>query len=153
MERLDLPDIHQKAISFITSFLVSSNILKIFHLMIKINSLTFKWGWSRFLVKMRRKFITGNWKMTGGRELAGQMMDALQPVLVSAAAEVAICPPFTLLQHLGELTEGSTVSLGAQNVYHQNSGAFTGEVSPPMLHEWGLKWCIVGHSERRSFCG
>ncbi len=91
--------------------------------------------------------------MNGGKELAGQMMDALQPVLVSAAAEVAICPPFTLLQHLGELTEGSPVSLGAQNVYHQNSGAFTGEVSPPMLLEWGLKWCIVGHSERRSLCG
>ena len=99
---------------------------------------------------MRQKFIAGNWKMNGSRDLAGQMVDALDPILASTDAEVAICPPVTLLQHLQEICEGTAITVGAQNVHHQASGAFTGEISAPMLQEWDIKWCIVGHSERRS---
>lgn len=67
----------------------------------------------------------------------------------SFTAEVILCPPFTALSKVSQVIQGSPVQLGAQNVYWESSGAFTGEISPPMLKDLGCRFCIIGHSERR----
>ena len=67
--------------------------------------------------------------------------------------EVVLCPPFTALAAVAEVLKGTSVSLGAQNVFYEPSGAYTGEVAPPMLKALGVKYVIVGHSERRQYFG
>ncbi len=67
--------------------------------------------------------------------------------------EVVLCPPFTALAAVAEALKGTSVSLGAQNVFYEPSGAYTGEVAPPMLKALGVKYVIVGHSERRQYFG
>lgn len=99
---------------------------------------------------MRKKFIAGNWKMHMDR--AGAI--ALAEAVVKGAAkfpqvEIAICPPFVYLEAVQKVRLGSPVSLGAQNVYQEAKGAFTGEISPGMLLDCGCKYVILGHSERR----
>ena len=103
---------------------------------------------------MRPKFIAGNWKMNTTRVEAAQLASAV----ASRVAEhdrltVAVCPPFPYLEAVGNAIEGSKVALGAQNLYSEPSGAYTGEVSGPMLVDLGCRFCIVGHSERRHILG
>jgi triosephosphate isomerase len=103
---------------------------------------------------MRRAFIAGNWKMHLDR--AGAV--ALAARVVSRASEfadvdIAVCPPFVYLEAVAAAVAGSPVGLGAQNMYCQLQGAFTGEVSPTMLVDCGCKYVIVGHSERRAIFG
>ena len=100
--------------------------------------------------KMRKPLIAGNWKMNGNRGLAAKMLQAMESSLDQTSADVVVCPPFSLLQSVGECFEKTPVFLGAQNVHAQLSGAYTGEISAPMLNEMDVKWCIVGHSERRA---
>ena len=88
--------------------------------------------------------------MNGNRGLAAEMLQAMESSLDQTSADVVICPPFSLLQSVGECFEKTPVFLGAQNVHVQLSGAYTGEISAPMLNEMDVKWCIVGHSERRA---
>ena len=100
---------------------------------------------------MRKPFIAGNWKMNTnmaeGLALAGAMLAGLQKL---TTVDSVLCPPFISLQPIKELLEGTSIQLGAQNVYFKESGAFTGEVSPRMLA--GLcKYVILGHSERRQY--
>jgi triosephosphate isomerase len=99
---------------------------------------------------MRRKFIAGNWKMNLDR--AGAVALA-QAVVARAAADpsvdVAVCPPSVYLDAVGRTLAGSAVALGAQNVYHQANGAFTGEISTSMLLDLRCRFVILGHSERR----
>ncbi|MGA1597635.1 MAG: triose-phosphate isomerase [bacterium] len=102
---------------------------------------------------MRKKLIAGNWKMNGSAELVLEMCSALQPHLSSLQSEVLICPPFTLLRKLREAAAGTSIQIGAQNVHSQVSGAFTGEIAAPMLQDCGVSYCLVGHSERRSYFG
>jgi triosephosphate isomerase len=71
----------------------------------------------------------------------------------SDACEVVVCPAFPVLAEIAEILDGSAVALGAQNAHHEREGAFTGEVSAPMLAEIGCRWVIVGHSERRIHAG
>jgi triosephosphate isomerase (TIM) len=85
------------------------------------------------------------------RALLGDIRSALERE--PAAAEVAYCPPFTLLDVAHSVLKGSSISLGAQDVHWERSGAFTGEVSAPMLAEAGCRYVIVGHSERRQGLG
>tara|TARA_B000000532_G_scaffold199049_1_gene165438 strand:- start:622 stop:1236 length:615 start_codon:yes stop_codon:yes gene_type:complete len=99
---------------------------------------------------MRKPLIAGNWKMNGNRGLAAEMLQAMESSLDQTSADVVVCPPFSLLQSVGECFENTPVFLGAQNVHAQLSGAYTGEISAPMLNEMDVKWCIVGHSERRA---
>ncbi len=106
----------------------------------------------------RMPFIAGNWKMnkTVGEavELARELKAAISGVIgVEGEIEVAIAPPFTALHAVRKELEGSSIRLAAQNLYWEEKGAFTGEVSPPMLKEVACHYVIIGHSERRQFFG
>ncbi len=98
----------------------------------------------------RRKVIIGNWKMnttaTEARRLARAIVDG---GCRDDKVVVAICPPFPYLALVGEILKDSHVALGAQNLYPEKEGAFTGEVSPPMLLDVGCQYVVLGHSERR----
>ena len=97
----------------------------------------------------RTPFIAGNWKMHKSVAEAEAFIAGLLPRISAAKAEVAICPPYTALQAMVDSTRGSGVDVYAQNVHDQPEGAFTGEVSVPMLDEIDVAGAIVGHSERR----
>jgi triosephosphate isomerase len=105
---------------------------------------------------MRIPIIAGNWKMykdvNEAKELAASLKNVLKDVN-PADVEVAVCPPFTDLQAVGEILKGSDIKLGAQNVYPKQEGAFTGEISPLMLRSVGCHYVIIGHSERRQYFG
>lgn len=99
---------------------------------------------------MRKRIIAGNWKMNKTVGAAKQLVQELSEKLVNSPdKEVVICPPFTALYPLVEMTNGTGIAVGAQNMYCEESGAFTGEVAPEMIKEVGCKYVILGHSERR----
>ncbi|MGH2363498.1 MAG: triose-phosphate isomerase, partial [Chloroflexota bacterium] len=102
----------------------------------------------------RRGVIVGNWKMNTtlgeARELAQGLIQEVAP---TGASAVVVCPPFTALQVVAGLLPGSRVELGAQNMYFQPSGAYTGEIAPAMLTDLGCRYVILGHSERRRQMG
>jgi len=107
---------------------------------------------------MRKDLMAGNWKMNSTHLEAIQMVQKLGYRLDPADYErvdVVVCPPFTALRSVQTVIESDylPIELGAQNVHWEESGAFTGEVSPPMLARLGVKWVIVGHSERRQMFG
>jgi triosephosphate isomerase len=102
---------------------------------------------------MRQRLVAGNWKMNGSLESARSLVGAVLAGVGGLKGEVAICPPFVYLETVGSLLKGSPVALGAQNVSHEDPGAFTGEVAAPMLRDLGCKYVIVGHSERRALYG
>ena len=79
------------------------------------------------------------------------LINELKPLLVNAEAEVVFCPPAVSLAAALEATKGSNIGIGAQNMYFEESGAFTGEIAPNMLTEMGVKYVILGHSERRQY--
>jgi triosephosphate isomerase len=99
---------------------------------------------------MRKKFVAGNWKMYTTKESARALAAAVaQGVGGETRVTVAVCPPFPYLIPVAEVLRGSNVALGAQDLYPEKEGAFTGEVSPQMLLDVGCRYVIVGHSERR----
>ncbi|MBV9124262.1 MAG: triose-phosphate isomerase [Planctomycetes bacterium] len=103
---------------------------------------------------MRQKFIAGNWKMFTTQATARQLAAAVvKGVANEDHVRVAVCPPFPYLLPVAEVVRGSRVELGAQNLYPEKEGAFTGEVSPTMLLDVGCRYAIVGHSERRHKLG
>lgn len=92
--------------------------------------------------------------MNGSRAGAKQLVDGIVAGIGSVPnAEVAVCPPFILIPKVAEEIDGSTIALGGQNVDIHEAGAYTGEISGPMLKDFGCKYCIVGHSERRTLYG
>jgi len=101
---------------------------------------------------MRKPIIAGNWKMNKSVaesiSLAKELKENLQNV---EGREVVICPPFTSLFPVAEELRGTKITLGAQNLFAADFGAYTGEISPSMLKEIGVLYCIVGHSERRRY--
>jgi triosephosphate isomerase (TIM) len=100
----------------------------------------------------RTPFIAGNWKMHKTIAEAEQFVSALLPrVSSSEGVDVAICPPFLALQAMVDSTRGSRVEVFAQNMHEAESGAFTGEVSSPMLSEVDVHGVVLGHSERRQY--
>ncbi len=103
---------------------------------------------------MRQKIVVGNWKMHTTTAVAGRLAKAVADgVGTEDRVSVAVCPPFPYLALVGSILKGSRVALGAQNLYPENEGAFTGEVSPTMLLDVGCKYVILGHSERRQKLG
>jgi triosephosphate isomerase len=100
---------------------------------------------------MRKKLVAGNWKMHGSLAENAALLDALKPGLTGI--EAVVCVPFPYLAQAQAVLSGSSIAWGAQNVSEQPKGAFTGEVSASMLLDFGCKYVIVGHSERRSFYG
>lgn len=106
---------------------------------------------------MKKKLIAGNWKMNGSLEANDALVRALVAGLkeqgVDAFATAAVCVPAPYLAQVQMLRSGSSLELGAQDVSQHEKGAFTGEVSAPMLRELGVRYAIVGHSERRQYHG
>ncbi|MFC1595497.1 triose-phosphate isomerase [Gemmatimonadota bacterium] len=101
---------------------------------------------------MRRHIVAGNWKMHTLREEAANLARSIVPLVSDTfKADILVCPPFTALARVGKVLEGTGVFLGAQNMHHENKGAYTGEVSPVMLKDLGVSHVIVGHSERRQY--
>jgi triosephosphate isomerase len=102
---------------------------------------------------MRGKIIAGNWKMNKDVEESVNLVKELLQRLgrVADGIEVVLCPPFTSLVVVGQLLKGSALKLGAQNMYCEDQGAFTGEISPRMLRSAGCDYVILGHSERRTY--
>lgn len=99
---------------------------------------------------MRRPFIAGNWKMNLDLEASVALAEGLAREMEGIDhVDTAVCPPSVYLQPVGKALTGSKVALGAQNMYHQEGGAFTGELSGAMLMDVGCKYVILGHSERR----
>jgi triosephosphate isomerase (TIM) len=103
---------------------------------------------------MRTPLIAGNWKMHKTVAEAEEFVQALLPrVSTVEAVDIAICPAFVALSAMIDSTRGSRVQVYAQNMHQADQGAYTGEVSPPMLVEIGVHGVILGHSERREQCG
>jgi triosephosphate isomerase len=104
---------------------------------------------------MRKKVIAGNWKMNNDLNGTISLISDIKKELSgkNVNADVIICPPFTNLETAFALLKNSSIKLGAQNVYFEESGAFTGEISPSMLKSIGCEYVILGHSERRTIFG
>lgn len=98
---------------------------------------------------MRKKFIAGNWKMYTTAAAAKALAEGVAKGVTDNAVTVAVCPPFPWLGLVADTVKGSPVGVGGQNCHYAAEGAFTGEVSPPMLLDAGCQYVIVGHSERR----
>lgn len=106
--------------------------------------------------KARRPLIAGNWKMNaGGRDALGLATGVAKATAAYEAVDVVVGPPFTALAGVAHALEstGSAVGVAAQDMYFEASGAFTGEVSASMLKDAGVRWVILGHSERRALFG
>lgn len=102
---------------------------------------------------MKKKLIAGNWKMNGSLAANQGLIKGLLAGLASPACQVALCAPSVYLPQLQGLLAGSAIELGAQDLSLHEAGAFTGEISGAMLKEFGVRYCIVGHSERRQYHG
>ena len=103
---------------------------------------------------MRQPLVAGNWKMNGSLDNIKALVEGIKAGLDSVTtAEMAMCPSFVYISQVAAMLEGSSISLGAQDVNDQESGAHTGEVAPGMLTDIGCKYVIVGHSERRAIYG
>src|SRR5262245_58737150 len=103
---------------------------------------------------MRTRLVAGNWKMNGSLASNQALVQALLPVLAPlAAAQYAVCVPYPYLAQIESTLRGSNIALGAQDVCQFDAGAYTGEVSGAMLREFGCRYAIVGHSERRALFG
>jgi triosephosphate isomerase len=101
----------------------------------------------------KNKLIAGNWKMNGSLAANEALVKALRQGIGMPACDVAVCVPAPYLAQVQALVAGSPIALGAQDVSAQPQGAFTGEQSAAMLKEFGVRYAIVGHSERRQYHG
>jgi len=99
----------------------------------------------------RTPYIAANWKMNKTVAEAAEFVDALLPRIAATQCDVVVCPPFTALTAVVERRYGTAVRVAAQNMHEQDSGAFTGEVSAPMLVELDVEAVVLGHSERRQY--
>jgi triosephosphate isomerase len=101
---------------------------------------------------IRKKLIAGNWKMNKTSADASTLVQEIVAEVGRVTdVDILVCPPFTSLESAGKLLEGSNVKLGAQNMHHEASGAYTGEISASMLRSTFATYVILGHSERRTY--
>ena len=99
----------------------------------------------------RKAIIAGNWKMNKTATEAKALISELIPAVKDAGCEVVICVPFTDLVTAVEMTKGTNIHVGAENVHFEKSGAYTGEISADMLTDLGVEYVVIGHSERRQY--
>ena len=102
---------------------------------------------------MKKKLIAGNWKMNGNLQANETLIKGLLAGLGQPNCEVSVCVPSVYLAQCQSLLAGSAIDLGAQDVSSHEGGAYTGEIAPAMLKEFGVRYAIVGHSERRQYHG
>lgn len=103
---------------------------------------------------MRKQIIAGNWKMNKTGAEAIELVKALKVKLINIdRVDMVVCPPYTALYQTAEILKTSKIELGAQDVYWEESGAYTGEISTSMLKDVGCNYVIIGHSERRQYFG
>lgn len=103
---------------------------------------------------MRQPLVAGNWKMNGSRDSINSLLDGILAGMGAVEkAEVVVCAPYVYLGQVADKLAGSAVAWGSQNVNDNESGAYTGEISAGMLKDFGCKYVIVGHSERRAIYG
>ena len=100
---------------------------------------------------MRKKIVAGNWKMNMTPAQAVELIDSLKDKIDTTEVDVVVCPPFVCLPAVLEAVKGTAISVGAQNMHFEEKGAFTGEIAPSMLVELGVKYVVLGHSERRQY--
>ncbi|PKM51717.1 MAG: triose-phosphate isomerase [Firmicutes bacterium HGW-Firmicutes-7] len=100
---------------------------------------------------MRKMVIAGNWKMNKTTKEAVELIETLKPLVKNDDAEVVFCTPAVSLIPALEAAKGSNIKIGAQNMYFEESGAYTGEIAANMLTEIGVEYVIIGHSERREY--
>jgi len=99
----------------------------------------------------RRKIIAGNWKMNKTPSEAVKLVNELKPLVATEDADVVFCVPAIDIIPAMEAAKGSNINIGAENMYYEESGAYTGEIAPNMLTDVGVKYVIIGHSERREY--
>ena len=102
---------------------------------------------------MRKKIIAGNYKMNLTANIAEDFVSSIMDNINTTQVDVVICPNNTCLDRISSLIEDTNIKLGAQNVYYETAGAYTGETSVDMIYSVGCDYCIVGHSERRQLFG
>lgn len=100
---------------------------------------------------MRKKIIAGNWKMNKTPSEAVALINELKPLVANDEVDVVFCVPAISIIPAMEAAKGSNISIGAENMYFEESGAYTGEIAPNMLTDVGVKYVIIGHSERREY--
>ena len=100
---------------------------------------------------MRKKNVAGNWKMNMTPAQAVELIDSLKDKIDTTEVDVVVCPPFVCLPAVLEAVKGTAISVGAQTMHFEEKGAFTGEIAPSMLVELGVKYVVLGHSERRQY--
>ena len=99
----------------------------------------------------RKKIIAGNWKMNMTPTEAVKLVETLKPLVVNDEVDVVFCVPAIDIIPAMEAAKGSNINIGAENMYFEEKGAYTGEISPNMLVDAGVKYVIIGHSERREY--
>jgi triosephosphate isomerase len=100
---------------------------------------------------MRKKIIAGNWKMNMTPSQAVALVNELKPLVVNDEVDVVFCVPAIDIIPCMEAAKGSNIHIGAENMYFEEKGAYTGEISPAMLVDAGVKYVVIGHSERREY--
>jgi triosephosphate isomerase len=105
---------------------------------------------------MRKPFVAGNWKMNTDSQTSVELVERIASESIEIAGQsvtVAVCPPFVYLQSVAKALSASSIAVGAQDMYFEPKGAFTGEISTSMLKDVGCLYCLCGHSERRHVIG
>ncbi|MEG0565758.1 MAG: triose-phosphate isomerase, partial [Hungatella sp.] len=99
----------------------------------------------------RKKIIAGNWKMNMTPSEAVALVNELKPLVINEEVDVVFCVPAIDIIPAMEAAKGSNINIGAENMYFEDKGAYTGEISPAMLVDAGVKFVVIGHSERREY--
>ena len=99
----------------------------------------------------RRKIVAGNWKMNMTPSEAIKLVETLKPLVANDDVDVVFCVPAIDIIPVMEAAKGSNIQVGAENMYYEEKGAYTGEISPAMLTDVGVKYVVLGHSERREY--
>jgi len=102
---------------------------------------------------MRQILVAGNWKLNGSKDSIQELLSGIKAGMSDAKTAVAVCAPYIYIPMVEELLAGSDIAYGSQSISEQDSGAYTGEISGPMLNDFACQYAIVGHSERRTIYG